>query len=108
MDRRGRRDMGSVDRRCQTCSMLRRRPRHASVRRAEATRMRILITGGKGQLGRELVRALEGHELLAADRAGMEIEDPALMAGLVDHRRGLRLYSAGLADVDRCGAEAQR
>jgi dTDP-4-dehydrorhamnose reductase len=41
--------------------------------------MKILITGAKGQLGREFQKSLEnyGHEMTALDKEGLDISDPA-------------------------------
>jgi dTDP-4-dehydrorhamnose reductase len=70
--------------------------------------MRILITGGRGQLGRELVRALAGHELFPVGRAEMDIEDPAVIPAIVDTRCELIIHTAALTDVDGCELDPER
>ena len=70
--------------------------------------MRILITGSKGQLGRELGRALEGHELFRFGRAEMDIEDPAITPAIVDTKCEVIIHAAALTDVDACELDPER
>jgi dTDP-4-dehydrorhamnose reductase len=70
--------------------------------------MRILITGGKGQLGRELVRAFAGHEVLPVGHAEMDIANPAVVPAIVDTRCELIIHAAALTDVDGCELDPER
>ena len=70
--------------------------------------MRILITGAKGQLGRELVRALDGHELRAFGRPELDIEDPAAVQTILDTRCEVVIHAAALTDVDACELDPER
>ena len=72
--------------------------------------MRVLLTGGHGRLGRELVALLnrrEGVELLAPIRALLDVTDAAAFAGVA---RGFRpdviVHAAAYTDV--AGAERDR
>ncbi len=66
----------------------------------QAGRRRVLITGAGGQLGRALVKAFAGDDVLALDRAGWDVTSPA-PAGLP--APDLVLHAAAWTDVD--GAE---
>ena len=65
-----------------------------------AGRRRVLITGAGGQLGRALAEAFAGDDVLALDRAGWDVTNPA-PAGLPVP--DLVLHAAAWTDVD--GAE---
>ena len=64
--------------------------------------MRIVITGGKGQLGQELVRALGAHDLHPLGRSELDIEDPRAVQTIVDIRPDAVIHAAALTDVDAC------
>jgi dTDP-4-dehydrorhamnose reductase len=70
--------------------------------------MRILITGAKGQLGRELGRAFEGHELFPFGRAELDIEDPAVIPAILDTKCEIIIHAAALTDVDACELDPER
>ena len=70
--------------------------------------MRILITGSKGQLGRELARALEGNELLPFDRPEMDIQDPGAIQAILDTKSEVVIHAAALTDVDACELDPER
>lgn len=65
--------------------------------------MRILVTGGKGMLGRTLQRRLAGHELFVADLPEADICD---RAGFESVCRGFRpdavIHCAAMTKVDDC------
>lgn len=65
--------------------------------------MKILVTGGKGMLGRTLVRELAGHETVVADLPGWDITDGG---GLVARMSGVRpdvvIHCAAMTKVDDC------
>ena len=71
--------------------------------------MRILVTGGRGQLGRSAVRrgAARGHEVVAPDRAELDLRAPAQIAAALDRAApDLAINAAAYTAVDR--AEAAR
>lgn len=69
---------------------------------------RILITGGKGQLGRALQRALTGNELIIADLPELDITDrPGINTLLAAARPGLVIHCAAYTDVDGCARDPQ-
>jgi dTDP-4-dehydrorhamnose reductase len=70
--------------------------------------MRILITGSNGQLGRELVRGLTGHELFPFGRAEADIEDPAVIPAILDTKCEVIIHAAALTDVDACELDPER
>ena len=69
--------------------------------------MKILITGGKGMLGRTLVKALAGHELAVADLPEWDILDAE---GFVSRMKAFSpdavVHCAAMTKVDDC--ESQR
>jgi dTDP-4-dehydrorhamnose reductase len=65
--------------------------------------MRILITGHKGQLGRELWRALAGETLLGADLPELDITNAsAISQAIVDFRPDVVLHPAAYTDTAGC------
>lgn len=68
--------------------------------------MRILVTGGKGQLGQDLVRVLEarkGYEVVAVDREEMDIADAGLTRQVVlANRPDVIIHAAANTNVDGC------
>ncbi|MFO7534531.1 MAG: dTDP-4-dehydrorhamnose reductase [Kiritimatiellia bacterium] len=65
--------------------------------------MRILITGGKGMLGRTLQRVLAAHELCVADLPEVNIADPAaLHACASQFRPDVIIHGAAMTTVDAC------
>ncbi len=70
--------------------------------------MKILVTGAKGQLGRELVRlgAGSGHHLLPLGRELLDITDPDRTLDTVTrHRPGLIINAAAYTRVDAAEKE---
>src|SRR3989304_2440900 len=56
--------------------------------------MRILITGGRGQLGRALREALARHQVFALGRAEMDVTDADAVRRAVDELRPGRVVHA--------------
>lgn len=68
--------------------------------------MRILISGGKGMLGRTLQRRLADHELMIADLPEVDITRIAsVTAALAAFRPQVVIHGAALTAVDRCESE---
>ena len=65
--------------------------------------MKIVVTGGKGMLGRTLQRELAGHELVVADLPEWDIADgEAFLAKLSAVRPELVIHCAAMTKVDDC------
>ena len=64
--------------------------------------MRVVITGHKGQLGRQLVDAFAGHEILGLDMPEDDITRPAVSGHIADFRPDLVVHAAAYTDVDGC------
>src|SRR3989304_9978589 len=71
--------------------------------------MNIPLTGRNGQLGWELERALAPlGELVAFDRAGLDLADPARIAAVVrELKPGIIVNAAAYTAVDRAESEPE-
>lgn len=68
--------------------------------------MRLLITGGKGQLAADLTAAFAGHEVLALGREHLDIISAENVAAVVrDLRPDVIINTAAYHNVDRCETE---
>lgn len=68
--------------------------------------MKILITGGKGMLGRTLQKALADHEIIVADLPEWDItNDEAFSAGVVAAQPDVIVHCAAMTKVDDCEAK---
>ncbi len=68
--------------------------------------MRILITGGDGQLGRALRRALAKHDVTAATHSELDVSDAAQVSSMIAAAGpGAVLHCAALTDTARCERE---
>ena len=71
--------------------------------------MRILITGGRGQLGRELQRALAAQTVSATDEPELDVTDDAAVSRAVDaFRPDLIIHAAAYTDTRGCEADPDR
>jgi dTDP-4-dehydrorhamnose reductase len=71
--------------------------------------MRVLVTGGGGQLARELLRALAGHEVAAPGRRELDVTNEARVRQAVNGLRPeLIIHTAALTDTARCEREPLR
>jgi dTDP-4-dehydrorhamnose reductase len=70
--------------------------------------MQILITGAGGQLGRELQRALAGHDVTALARAQLDVCDAEAVRAAVERARPEAVvHCAALTDTTRCEREPE-
>jgi len=68
--------------------------------------MKILITGGKGMLGRTLQRELTEHELVVADLPEWDItDDTAFLSKTLEAKPDLIIHCAAMTKVDDCEAK---
>ena len=68
--------------------------------------MKILITGGKGMLGRTLVRHLGEHEVLPVDIEDFDLREPEqTRRAIVEARPDVVIHCAAMTAVDRCETE---
>jgi dTDP-4-dehydrorhamnose reductase len=64
--------------------------------------MRVVITGSKGQLGRQLVAAFVGHELFELDLPEVDLTQPATVGTVAEWHPDLVVHAAAYTDVDGC------
>lgn len=68
--------------------------------------MRIIITGGRGQLGQELARALhDQHDIVVLDLPEYDITQRDDIAQLVNYHPDLVIHCAAMTDVDGCARD---
>jgi dTDP-4-dehydrorhamnose reductase len=65
--------------------------------------VRILVTGAAGQVGARVVGALEGHDVLAASRAQLDLADrDSIEAAVADFGPDAVVNTAAMTNVDAC------
>ena len=70
--------------------------------------MKILITGGKGMLGRTLQKELAGHELIVADLPDWDItDDTGFVEKVGAAKPDLIIHCAAMTKVDDCEAKRE-
>jgi len=68
--------------------------------------MRILITGGHGQLGRSCARALHSHDVVALAHREIDVADAASVdAAFARHRPEAVVHCAAFTDTSRCESD---
>ncbi len=71
--------------------------------------MRILISGGNGQLGRALVRALAGDDVVALGHGELDITDAgAVKRALAEARPEVLIHTAAWTDTAGCERDPER
>jgi dTDP-4-dehydrorhamnose reductase len=71
--------------------------------------VRILITGANGQLGHELVRAFGAHDVVAADRAALDVTSRAdTLAAVTTVQPDAIVHAGAFTAVDACETERER
>ncbi|HEV7526937.1 MAG TPA: sugar nucleotide-binding protein, partial [Acidimicrobiia bacterium] len=65
--------------------------------------MRVLVTGAGGIVGREVVEALAGHDVIGLDRAALDVGDRDSALGAIgSHRPDAIVHCAAMTAVDAC------
>ena len=68
--------------------------------------MRVLVTGAGGQLGRDLLDAFPGAQVVGLAHADLDVtHEPAVVAALRDHAPDLVIHAAAFTKVDACETE---
>ena len=71
--------------------------------------MRVLITGGRGQLGIDLQQAFDGHDVVAASHADLDVADrDQVLQAIGGLRPDAIVHSGAWTAVDLCEADPDR
>ena len=69
--------------------------------------MRVLVTGGSGQVGRALQAVLQEHEVLAPPRAELDVTNRNAVLTLAAWRPDVIIHAAAMTNVDGCEQDAE-
>ncbi|HJM35886.1 MAG TPA: sugar nucleotide-binding protein, partial [Acidimicrobiales bacterium] len=70
--------------------------------------MRLLVTGGEGQVGRAFSRQNHDHELFACSRSELDILDPdSISVAIEKYQPDVIVNCGALTDVDRCEVDSE-
>lgn len=71
--------------------------------------MRVLVTGAEGQVGRELVLAFAGHDVIAAGRHHLDVADrDSVLQAITTAQPDAVVHAAAWTDVDGCEGDPDR
>ncbi|MGI8827771.1 MAG: dTDP-4-dehydrorhamnose reductase [Chloroflexota bacterium] len=71
--------------------------------------MRVLVTGGRGQLAADLVSQLVDHEVIALGRDRLDVRSPTQIRKVIErHRPQIVVNTAAFHRVDRCESEPEQ
>lgn len=71
--------------------------------------MRVLVTGAEGQVGRELVLAFAGHDVIAAGRHQLDVADrDSVLQAITTAQPDAVVHAAAWTDVDGCEGDPDR
>ena len=71
--------------------------------------MRVLLTGAGGQVGTELERAFDGHEVVACDRARLDVADrDSVLAAITSTAPDAVVHAGAWTDVDGCETDPEQ
>lgn len=70
--------------------------------------MRVFVTGGRGQVGRELARVLPASSVYLATHDSDDITDERIIDAIVRERPDVVIHAAAMTDVDACERDPGR
>jgi dTDP-4-dehydrorhamnose reductase len=71
--------------------------------------VRVLVTGAGGMVGREVVEAMEGHDVVGLDHAALDVGDRDSVLGAIGSvRPDAIVHCAAMTAVDACETERDR
>ena len=71
--------------------------------------MRVFVTGGSGTLGRELLRAFDGHDVIAPSHGSLDVTNrDAVHDAVASSAPDAIVHAAAFTNVDGCEDDADR